>query len=202
MPDPDNNGSSSSLPHRYRSAAEILQQQVGAADDRSVLLDRREAHRQPGADQALAAISDELAQAAERARPIYEEFGSTPPSPLQGEDGRSYRLRVCDELRKHSPCHGNIRLRALSGLDEAAFSQIESEILADAAEAGKVFAPPGQLRERREYRADGSVHVTFAGDPKIWLARFMHPGRAVVKMRGPGGIEITPNRGFVGRTTR
>jgi hypothetical protein len=114
-------------------------------------------------------------------------------------DGRSYRLKILSELKRHSSRHANDALRALQDLDEPAFSQIESEILEDAWAAAQAFAPPGQLRPRQVSRADGLVVTEFAGDPRVWLARFMHPGRSVAKLRGPGGTPITPNRSYVGK---
>src|SRR6516225_5913012 len=116
-------------PERYRTAAEILQQQANRQDDRSVLLDRRASHTQPGTDDNTGSLPDDLAAAALKAKPVYDEWQSAPPSPLQNEDARSYRLRVIDELRKHSSKHANVRLRAIADLDDPAFTQIEDEIL-------------------------------------------------------------------------
>jgi hypothetical protein len=186
-------------PNAPATAKELLEEHMKATDDKGVLLARREQYSKNRRDED-ALPSEEAALAASKAEEVYREFGSTAPTPLNGEDGRSYRLRICDELRKHSSRHANISLRALAGMDEAGFSAIEGEILEDAMAAARVFAPPFQLRERVT-RVDGvPVPVTeFAGDPRVWLARFMHPGRSVAKMRGPGGVEITPNRSYVGK---
>jgi hypothetical protein len=185
-------------PHRQRLTAwELYQQQAQRVDDRKVLLDRRSDFSDLERSGAPV-ISDGLAQAAARAQPIYNEFGSSAPSPLAGEDARSYRLRVCDELKKHSAKHSEVALRALESMHEAAFENVESEILADAYEVGKAFAPPGQLRERRETRMDGSTHITYAGDPLVWMSRFMRPARAVTRVR-IRGVNIAPNRSYIGK---
>jgi hypothetical protein len=182
--------------HRMRESAwQLYQRQSQRLDDRSVLLDRRSDFSDETTGGAPV-ISDELAQAAARAQPIYNEFGSSAPSPLAGEDARSYRLRVCDELKKHSAKHSETALRALENMHEAAFEAVESEILADAYEVGRAFAPPGQLRERRETRADGSTHITYAGDPLVWMSRFMRPARAVTRMR-IRGVDVVPNRSYI-----
>jgi hypothetical protein len=184
-------------PHRQRQTAwQLYQAQSQRVDDRQTLLDRRQQYSDETSGGAAPVISDELAQAAARAQPIYEEFGSAAPSPLAGEDAKSYRLRVCDELKKHSAKHSEVALRALENMHEAAFENVESEILADAYEVGKAFAPPGQLRERRETRADGSTHITYAGDPLIWMSRFMRPARAVTRIR-IRGVDVVPNRSFI-----
>ena len=186
-------------PERYRTAAEILQQQANRQDDRSVLLDRRQSHTQPGTDQT-GSLPDDLAAAALRAKPIFDEFGSAPPSRLQNEDAKSYRLRIIDELRRYSSKHGNVRLRALADLDTAAFDQIESEILANALEAGRTFAAPGTLRERRVERADGIPMTEFVGSPLVWLSHFMRPAVAVRRVRIQG-VDVVPSRGYIADTT-
>jgi hypothetical protein len=177
------------------TAWELYQQQASRLDDRKVLLDRRSdfSDQERG---GAPVVSDELAQAAARAQPIYEEFGSSAPSPLAGEDAKSYRLRVCDELKKHSAKHSEVALRALENMQEAAFESIESEILTDAHEAGKAFAPPGQLRQRVEVRQDGSTHITYAGSPLTWMSRYMALARAVTRVR-IRGVDVTPNRSFI-----
>jgi hypothetical protein len=179
------------------TAWELYQQQASRVDDRKVLLDRREHYSDETSGGSLA-LSDELAQAAARAEPIYNEFRTSAPSPLAAEDGRSYRLRIIDELKKHSSRHGNLSLRAIADLNEDAFSAIEGEVLSDALEAGKSFAPPNQLRQRVEVRQDGSTHITYAGSPLVWLSRFMRPGRAVTRMR-INGVDVVPNRSYIGK---
>ena len=177
------------------TAFQLYQQQSQRLDDRKVLLDRRTQFTDETRGGAPV-ISDALAQAAARAQPIYEEFGSSAPSPLAGEDARSYRLRVCDELKKHSSKHSETALRALANMQEAAFEAVESQILADAYEVAKAYAPPGRLRQRVEVRQDGSTHITWAGDMRIWLNRFMAPARAVTRLR-IRGVDVVPNRSFI-----
>jgi hypothetical protein len=185
--------------HRQRQTAwELYRAQAQRVDDRSVLLDRRRQFSDETRGGAPV-VSDQLAQAALKAEEVYREFGSSAPSPLAAEDHKSYRLRVCDELRKHSSRHGNIPLRALADMNEAGFSQIEGEILSDALEAGKVYAPPNTLRPREILRSDGSRVVEWAGSPLVWLSHFMRPARAVKLMRGPNRVPITPSREFVGK---
>jgi hypothetical protein len=187
---------SSSLPHRYRTAAELLERQQASVDDRSVLLDRRISHSQPGADNT-GSLPDDLAAAALKARPAYDEWGSTAPSPMTGETARDYSLRVISELKKHSK-HADSRLRALADLDDPAFNQIFDEVIADALEAGRTWAPPGALRARQVERADGSTMTEFVGDSLACWGQFMRPAQAVRRIR-IRGVEITPNRGFVGK---
>jgi hypothetical protein len=186
-------GSSTDRPRL--TAWELYKQQAQRVDDRQVLLDRREQFSDETRGGAMA-LSDELAAAAARAQPIYEEFGSSAPSTMQGEDARSYKIHVCSELKKHSAKHSELPLRALENMQEAAFENVVSEILADAYEVAKAYAPPGQLRQRTEVRQDGSTHITWAGDMRIWLNRFMAPARAVTRLR-IRGVDVVPNRSFI-----
>jgi hypothetical protein len=186
-------GSSTDRPRL--TAWQLYQQQAQRVDDKQVLLDRRTQFSDETRGGA-AVVSDQLAQAAAKAEEVYREFGSSSPSPLAGEDAKSFRLRVCDELRKHSSRHANISLRALADMNEEGFSAVEQEILDEAMAAARVYAPPGQLRERRETRADGSTHITYAGDPLVWMSRFMRPARAVTRMR-IRGVDVVPNRSFI-----
>jgi hypothetical protein len=180
------------------SAWELYQRQSQRLDDRQTLLARRENFSDESRGGRLA-LSDELAAAASRAQPIYNEFQTSAPSPLAAEDGRSYRLRIIDELKKHSSRHGNLSLRAIADLNEDAFSAIEGEVLSDAMEAGKAFAPPNTLRPREIQRADGTRAVEYAGSPLVWLSHYMAPARAVRVMRGPNRVPITPSRSFIGK---
>src|SRR6516164_6346545 len=125
-------GSSTDRPRL--TAWELYKQQAQRVDDKQVLLDRRTQFSDETRGGAPV-ISDELAQAAARAQPIYNEFQTSAPSPLAAEDGRSYRLRIIDELKKHSSRHGNLSLRAIADLAEPAFGEIESQVLSDALEA-------------------------------------------------------------------
>jgi hypothetical protein len=103
-------------PHQQRLTAwQLYQAQAAKVDDRKVLLDRRTQFTDETKGGAMA-LSDELAAAALRATPIYNEFQTSAPSPLAAEDGRSYRLRIIDELKKHSSRHGNLSLRAIADL--------------------------------------------------------------------------------------
>ena len=182
--------------HRMRESAwQLYQRQSQRLDDRQTLLDRRENFSDESRGGSLA-LSDELAAAASRAEPIYNEFQTSAPSPLAAEDARSYRLRIIDELRKHSSRHGNLSLRAIADLNEDAFSAIEGEVLTDALAAGRVYAPPGQLRQKTEVRMDGSTHITYAGDPLVWMSRFMRPQQAVKRMR-IRGVDVVPNRSYI-----
>jgi hypothetical protein len=185
--------------HRQRQTAwELYRAQAQRVDDRSVLLDRREQNFSDETHGGAPVITDQLAQAAAKAEQVYKEFGSTAPSPLTGEDARSYRLRVVDELKKHSSRHGNLRLRTLADLNEDAFSAIEGEVLTAALEAGRSFAPPNTLRPREIQRADGSRAIEWAGSPTVWLSHFMAPARAVTRMR-IRGTYVVPNRSFIGK---
>jgi hypothetical protein len=143
-------------------------------------------------------ISNELANAAAEADPVYKEFGSNAPGPLRGEHSRDYQLRVIDELRTHSNRHRNRVLRALEPLPAEAFTQVWNEVLDDAREAAVHWAPPGQLRERHPQRPDGVPVNEFSGDPRVWISHFAAPARAVKRFSNGAGREIEPQRITVG----
>jgi len=81
-------------------------------------------------------------------------------------------------------------------MSEEGFSAVEQEILDQAMAAARVYAPPGQLRQRVEVGQDGSTHITYAGSPLTWMSRFMRPARAVTRVR-IRGVDVVPNRSFI-----
>jgi hypothetical protein len=180
------------------TAQEVFDQTVRAIADRGALVARREQYSKNRGDED-APPSDELAAAAARVSPIYEEIGSVPPAPFNGQPARDWQANVIGELRNKFPGgpHDDIPVRTLLDMDEGGFGQIWSDVTEHAWAAAQAYAPPGVLRARQVLR--GGIPVTeYVGDEQAAWRPFMPPARAVRRMRGPGGREIVPNRGFVG----
>jgi hypothetical protein len=172
------------------SAKEVLRADFRRLDDRNVLLDRRaenlEYRDRPD--------DPYLLDAQVRASPIYEEFGSSAPAPLRGEDEHGYRLRVLNELRQHSPKHRDIPLRVLANMPERAFIHAEDQILADAQKAANNWAPPGQLREKVKTDSVTGRRITeYAGASTLsWMETFMRPKKVFKGFNSNSGLSYRP----------
>jgi hypothetical protein len=169
---------------------EIARRQNQALDDRSVLLERRVENL------AYRDRPDHpyLTEARVRADEIYREFGSSAPAPLRGEDDYSYRLRILDELRQHSPKHRDMPLRALANMPDRAFIHVENEILADAQKAANNWAPPGQLREKVKTDSVTGRRITeYAGGSTLtWMETYMRPKKVFRGFNSNSGLKYRP----------
>jgi hypothetical protein len=186
--------------HRVATTAqEVFDQTVRAVADRSVLLARREAYSKNRGDEDIPP-SDELAAAAAQVAPIYDEIQSVPPAPFRGQPAQEWQAIVIDELRNKFPGgpHDDIPVRTLLEMDEGAFENIWTNVCEHAWAAAQAWAPAGVLRARHTTR--GGIPVTeYVGDEQAAWRPFLAPARAVRRFRGPGGVEITPNRAWLGK---
>ena len=185
------------------TAKDVFEQNVRAVSDRGALLAHREQYSKNRGDEDIPP-SDELAAAAARVSPIYEEIGSLPPAPFSGEPARDWCTKVIDELRDKFPGgHDDIPVRTLLDMSEESFENIFTAVIEHAWAAAQAWAPVGVLRARHTTR--GGIPVTeYVGDEQaaraVWKP-FLPPARAVKVLRGPGGVSITPNRTWLGKVS-
>jgi hypothetical protein len=169
---------------------DTLLRQSRELDDRAVRLQRRAENLQ----YRDKPDNPYIIEARERADPIYREFGASAPTPLRGEDDFGYRLRVLDELKKHSPKHRDTPLRTLTNLTDRAFNHVEDEILDSAKKVAENWAEPGTLRERHIVDSvTGSRRTEFAGSSTLtWMETFMQPKKVFTGFFPGSGVNWKP----------
>ena len=91
--------------------------------------------------------------------PVYSALSLPVPEPKADENAYSYRRRVVEDLKGHSPQWR--RRTHHKSTDEPGFAVIERQVLAAAEERGldpayRGHVPPGQLRERKVVDASGN----------------------------------------------
>lgn len=121
-----------------------------------------------------------MADAQARADTVFVEFGERAPRPLDGEDLLAYRRRLTSKLKDHSPRWKDIDLNVVAA-DAHAFTQIETQIYADAQTAARnpIDIPEGQLRAvPRVDPVTGLRMTTFQGQ-KTFIAGLRRPPRYV-----------------------
>jgi 8-oxo-dGTP pyrophosphatase MutT (NUDIX family) len=124
-----------------------------------------------------------MADSQVKADRIYLMHGSKAPRALDGETLIAYRRRLANGLKEHSKSWKDIDLKVIS--DDAAFSNIESTIYADAEQAGLHPADMGEdfLREIKSKDSTGREISTFVGRPSAWMNQFAAPKRQLVGIR-------------------
>lgn len=121
---------------------------------------------------------------------VFEAFGDSAPRPMPGETEIGYRLRVANELKKHSPAGAKMNLERVAMADSAGFEAIEKMIFEDALKVARdpATVPPGTLRVRKDSTTSPGHEIrTYYGDPLTWMDQFMIPGRAA----GPNSLMNT-----------
>ena len=122
-----------------------------------------------------------VADAWARADDACVALGLPTPRHMPGESSIRYRRRAAQVLQPYSSTWGKkndkgemmIDLTSAAYADDASFSIVESQILAEAAIASAmpVNVKPGELR-MTERRRDGHIVREFKGQPKDWMDRF------------------------------
>ena len=135
-----------------------------------------------------------LVEVRDRYDAAYQSLGARgAPQPLGSESPYSYRRRLASGLQKFSPAWRDANLFDL-GVD--ALSAAEPQIIADtaAAVADRTRGnPDGSLREITRSQ-NGHGITEFAGNPLVWMAGFMAPGKAVKRFQHPNGAPIRIQR--------
>jgi hypothetical protein len=121
-----------------------------------------------------------------RAETVLQALGDSAPPPaiVQGESLQSYRRRLADRLRVHSPrWGGHVALDHFSG---AALDEVENQIYADALAASRDPArvPAGTLRESIEVDRTGRRITRFVGDPENCWGAFKMPIKRILGIAG------------------
>jgi hypothetical protein len=118
--------------------------------------------------------------AADRVQLMHSKRASRP---LDGETLMAYRRRMANDLKEHSPSWKGVDLRTI--LDEAAFTNIEKVIYADAVEAARnpVDVPGDYLREIVDQDITGRKISTFVGRPSAWMSQFATNKRRLAGIR-------------------
>lgn len=108
-------------------------------------------------------------------------FAHSAPAPHPGEALDSYRRRLVQTFKQHSPAWRDVDLGALPA---EVFAAAEPQIYADAERVGQSGEPmAGQLVARIELDAVGRKITRFYGDPSVWLDPFMGDGVRVKMYR-------------------
>jgi 8-oxo-dGTP pyrophosphatase MutT (NUDIX family) len=130
-------------------------------------------------DADYSAVADTQA----RADRICLMHGSRASRPLDGETHFAYRRRLATGLKDHSPAWKNIDLALIT--DEAAFTNIERTIYADAENAGLHPVAPAEdyLREIINEDVTGRKISTFVGRPSAWMNQFAPNRRRLIGIR-------------------
>lgn len=135
------------------------------AEVRSAIQKVQDALPKVQSDEDLNAIAD----AQMRADAVFTLHGKSASRPLPGETLISYRRRTASKLKEYSAKWKDIDLGVIS--DEAAFTNIEASIYADAEAAGHNPAdvPRDELRSFTRRDSTGRSIVSFQGRPGAWL---------------------------------
>ena len=123
-----------------------------------------------------------------RADAIYNAHGGSAPRPLGSEAPMNYRLRLVDDLKRYSPKWKDKKLGAIA-TDEAFFSEVESQVYADAIEAARnpQDIPDGDLRCVTRKLPSGHTVNEYHGQPRAWMDPIAGPVRQfATKFNLPG----------------
>lgn len=117
-----------------------------------------------------------IANAWARVDDVYAALGKKTPRPMPGETAMQYRRRTIKELRPLSERWKNIDPKSAAFADDAAFGEIETQVLTDAAVAARnpTNIPAGQLR-MVEKKNDGHTIRSFFGQPRDWMDSLAGP---------------------------
>lgn len=120
-----------------------------------------------------------------RADAAYHAWGKSAPAPMQFEELNTYRVRLIDGLKEHSPTWKDNTMAAARA-DSHTLEIAEGTIFADAIKASRnpKLVPLGQLRERHSTTGAGHKVTDFEGDNKTWMSAFMPTG-AFAKINPP-----------------
>lgn len=134
-------------------------------------LDKRLPRQLSDADQAV------FADVQSRADDVFNHFGQRAPRPMDGETVTSYRRRLANKLKSHSPAWKAVNLDAFA---DDALSVAENQVYADAiaAAANPPDVEAGSLREIKQRSAIGVETSRFVG-PQSFIALMSPPRRHV-----------------------
>jgi hypothetical protein len=152
-----------------------LRAQISA---QSAMIKRLEAMLRPRSDEE----HDAFAEAQAKADAVFNGFGQRAPRPLDGEELFTYRKRLANKLKMHSPAWKNIKF---SQLPEEAFGIAENQVYADAvsAAANPVDLQPGELRAvTKRNNSTGGQTIEFFGK-ESFVKRMGRQGRRVASFR-------------------
>ena len=123
----------------------------------------------------------ELTAAQARADDVHIQLGERAPQYLVGESPLAFRRRLAGGLAKYSNRWKGVRYDTL---DEATFTEVESQVYADAAVRAKTpnDIAPGRMREVRKTLASGHVVTEFYGADSF-VKGFSRPARRVRGIR-------------------
>ena len=122
-----------------------------------------------------------------RADEVFSALGGRARAPMLGESLLAYRRHFVNELKKHSSKWKDVPLDGIAAND-AAFTNIENEVIADALAAARSPASikDGTLRMRSD-SVGGHIFNTWEGRPSAWMNDMAgHVSQAATKF-------ITPN---------
>jgi 8-oxo-dGTP pyrophosphatase MutT (NUDIX family) len=131
-------------------------------------------------DADYAAVADSQVKADR----IYLMHGGRASRPMDGETHMAYRRRLANGLKDHSPAWKDIDITPFAG-DAKAFANIESQIYADAENAGLHPIAPSEdfLREIISEDVTGRKISSFVGKPQAWMNQFAPNRRRLVGIR-------------------
>ena len=131
-------------------------------------------------DADYAAVADSQVKADR----VYRMHGGRASRPMDGETHLGYRRRLANGLKEHSPAWKDIDISPFAS-DDKAFGNIESQIYADAEQAGLHPVAPSEdfLREIIEEDVTGRKISKFVGKPQAWMNQFAPNRRRLVGIR-------------------
>jgi hypothetical protein len=159
-----------------------LDKQVADAQAQLADLQRRQAY-------ANGALTDsetrEMEAAQLRADSAYKGLGlgGAPPRQL-GETPVTYKARLAEGLQRYAYDDGlrKMNLRTLANLAPTAFSNFETQVIAEATRRGDdgSWSADGNIREKKVLDAAGRAWTEYAGPSTLsWMDAFMMPRRKV-----------------------
>jgi len=109
---------------------------------------------------------EEIADAQYKADSIAAALGDTAPRPMFGEFPKSYRARLLEKFKKHSPAWKDLDITKMARVDASILDIAEKQVYSDAMAAANMPSTyqPGMLREVKRRTDAGHTITEFRGD--------------------------------------
>jgi 8-oxo-dGTP pyrophosphatase MutT (NUDIX family) len=119
---------------------------------------------------------------------VYQAFGRHAPRAMQSETLQEYRLRLCNELKEHSPTWKLSNL-AVVAVDSASFDVVETSLLAEARRAAMepTDLTNGEIREvvRIDSTTHRPVHEFYAAPGRSFVHDFSSAPQYLTRLNTP-----------------